>query len=115
MKVDKQGNNYAAGPSGVWVLTPVGKHLGTIRPPEKPAHGRKACRADSGKAARREPHQGRLAHRQSRAASSPYIDPRIVPFRKNGKDNVNARNYRVAGFITCAYALNRQSFSGGKM
>jgi gluconolactonase len=38
MKVDKQGNIYAAGPGGVWVLTPDGKHLGTIRPPENPAN-----------------------------------------------------------------------------
>ena len=38
MKVDKQGNIYAAGPGGVWVLSPEGKHLGTIRPPENPAN-----------------------------------------------------------------------------
>jgi gluconolactonase len=38
MKVDKQGNIYAAGPGGVWVLTPDGKHLGTIHPPENPAN-----------------------------------------------------------------------------
>lgn len=38
MKVDRNGNIYAAGPGGVWVLTPDGKHLGTIRPPENPAN-----------------------------------------------------------------------------
>ena len=38
MKIDKQGNIYAAGPGGVWVITPEGKHLGTIRPPENPAN-----------------------------------------------------------------------------
>lgn len=38
MKIDKQGNLYAAGPGGVWVITPDGKHLGTIRPPENPAN-----------------------------------------------------------------------------
>jgi gluconolactonase len=38
MKIDKQGNIYAAGPGGVWVITPDGKHLGTIRPPENPAN-----------------------------------------------------------------------------
>ena len=38
MKVDKQGNIYAAAPGGVWVITPDGKHLGTIRPPENPAN-----------------------------------------------------------------------------
>jgi gluconolactonase len=38
MKVDKQGNIYAAGPGGVWVLSPEGKLLGTIRPPENPAN-----------------------------------------------------------------------------
>jgi gluconolactonase len=38
MKIDKQGNIYAAGPGGVWVMSPDGKHLGTIRPPENPAN-----------------------------------------------------------------------------
>ena len=38
MRVDKQGNIYAAGPGGVWVLSPEGKHLGTIKPPENPAN-----------------------------------------------------------------------------
>jgi gluconolactonase len=38
MKVDKQGNIYAAGPGGVWVITPEGNHLGTIRPPENSAN-----------------------------------------------------------------------------
>jgi len=38
MKVDRNGNIYAAGPGGVWVLTPDGKHLGTLRPPENPAN-----------------------------------------------------------------------------
>ncbi|HWR17704.1 MAG TPA: SMP-30/gluconolactonase/LRE family protein [Terriglobales bacterium] len=30
IKVDEQGNVYCAGPGGVWVLSPEGKHLGTI-------------------------------------------------------------------------------------
>ncbi len=30
MKVDRQGNIFAAGPGGVLVFTPAGKHLGTI-------------------------------------------------------------------------------------
>jgi gluconolactonase len=34
MKVDKQGNIYSAGPGGVWILSPEGKHLGTIQVPE---------------------------------------------------------------------------------
>lgn len=38
MKIDRNGNIYGAGPGGVWVLTPEGKHLGTIRPPENPAN-----------------------------------------------------------------------------
>jgi gluconolactonase len=38
MKIDLNGNIYGAGPGGVWVLTPDGKHLGTIRPPENPAN-----------------------------------------------------------------------------
>jgi len=38
MKVDKMGNIYGAGPGGVWVLSPEGKHLGTIKPSENPAN-----------------------------------------------------------------------------
>jgi gluconolactonase len=38
MKVDSKGNIYTAGPGGVWVLSPSGKHLGTIAPPETPAN-----------------------------------------------------------------------------
>lgn len=38
MKVDSQGNVYATGPGGVWVFSPDGKHLGTIKPPETPAN-----------------------------------------------------------------------------
>jgi len=38
MKVDAQGNLYATGPGGVWVLSADGKHLGTIKTPEPPAN-----------------------------------------------------------------------------
>lgn len=38
LKIDVQGNIYAAGPGGVWVYSPEGKHLGTIRTPENPAN-----------------------------------------------------------------------------
>jgi gluconolactonase len=38
MKVDAQGNVYGTGPGGVWVFSPEGKHLGTIKPPETPAN-----------------------------------------------------------------------------
>ncbi len=34
MKVDQQGNLYCTGPGGVWIISPAGKHLGTIRLPE---------------------------------------------------------------------------------
>lgn len=34
MKVDKQGNVYSAGPGGVWIFSPTGKHLATIALPE---------------------------------------------------------------------------------
>jgi gluconolactonase len=30
MKVDKAGNLYVSGPGGLWILSPEGKHLGTI-------------------------------------------------------------------------------------
>jgi gluconolactonase len=38
MKVDLQGNIYGSGPGGLWVFSPDGKHLGTIKPPETPAN-----------------------------------------------------------------------------
>jgi gluconolactonase len=38
MKVDRSGNIYSAGPGGVWIFSPDGKHLGTIRMPEKTAN-----------------------------------------------------------------------------
>ncbi len=38
MKVDSLGNVYATGPGGVWVFTPGGKHLGTIKTPETPSN-----------------------------------------------------------------------------
>ncbi len=33
IKVDQQGNLYVSGPGGLWVLSPGGKHLGTIVTP----------------------------------------------------------------------------------
>jgi gluconolactonase len=36
LKVDRQGNVYVSGPGGLWILSPAGKHLGTIVPPEHP-------------------------------------------------------------------------------
>jgi gluconolactonase len=38
LKVDARGNVYTTGPAGVWVFSPAGTHLGTIRPPEVPAN-----------------------------------------------------------------------------
>ncbi len=38
LKIDTNGNVYAAGPEGVYVLTPAGKHLGTIALPEHVAN-----------------------------------------------------------------------------
>jgi gluconolactonase len=38
MKVDSKGNVYATGPGGVWIFSPEGKHLGTIKPSEGPAN-----------------------------------------------------------------------------
>lgn len=34
MRVDSTGNVYATGPGGIWVFSPDGKHLGTIKTPE---------------------------------------------------------------------------------
>jgi gluconolactonase len=36
LKVDQAGNVYACGPGGIWVISPDGKHLGTLRLPEAP-------------------------------------------------------------------------------
>lgn len=38
MKLDAQGNLYCAGPGGLWVFSPEGKHLGTIKPGETPSN-----------------------------------------------------------------------------
>jgi len=35
IKVDKKGNLWGSGPGGVWILSPEGKHLGTIAVPER--------------------------------------------------------------------------------
>jgi len=36
IKVDAKGNLYVSGPGGLWVLSPEGKHLGTIIGPKHP-------------------------------------------------------------------------------
>jgi gluconolactonase len=38
LKVDERGNVYTAGPGGVWIFSPEGKHLGTLKPGEKVAN-----------------------------------------------------------------------------
>jgi gluconolactonase len=38
MKVDTKGNLYVVGPGGIWVWSPVGKHLGTLLVPQQPAN-----------------------------------------------------------------------------
>jgi gluconolactonase len=38
MKVDRSGNVYFSGPGGVWIVSPQGKHLGTIVTPERVAN-----------------------------------------------------------------------------
>jgi gluconolactonase len=38
LKVDNRGNVYTTGPAGVWIYSPDGKHLGTIKTPEVPAN-----------------------------------------------------------------------------
>ena len=34
LRVDTRGNLYETGPGGVWIISPEGRHLGTIRAPE---------------------------------------------------------------------------------
>jgi gluconolactonase len=36
VKVDQQGNLYVSGPGGLWVISPAGKHLGTMVAPMHP-------------------------------------------------------------------------------
>lgn len=36
IKVDKAGNVFVSGPGGLWIFSPDGKHLGTLRGPEHP-------------------------------------------------------------------------------
>lgn len=36
IKVDQQGHLYVSGPGGLWILSPEGKHLGTLKGPEHP-------------------------------------------------------------------------------
>jgi gluconolactonase len=36
IKVDREGNLYVSGPGGLWVLSPEGRHLGTIVAPKHP-------------------------------------------------------------------------------
>ena len=36
MKIDQKGNLYVSGPGGLWIVSPEGKHLGTIVGPEHP-------------------------------------------------------------------------------
>lgn len=38
VRTDQKGNLYASGPGGIWILSPAGKHLGTIRTPEATAN-----------------------------------------------------------------------------
>ena len=35
MKIDVQGNVWDSGPGGIWIVSPAGKHLGTILTPER--------------------------------------------------------------------------------
>jgi gluconolactonase len=34
MRIDKLGNIYSAAPGGLWIISPAGKHIGTIKVPE---------------------------------------------------------------------------------
>jgi gluconolactonase len=36
IKVDQYGNLYVCGPSGIWIIAPDGRHLGTLHLPEDP-------------------------------------------------------------------------------
>ena len=36
IKVDRRGNLYVSGPGGLWIISPAGVHLGTLKGPEHP-------------------------------------------------------------------------------
>jgi gluconolactonase len=38
IKVDREGNLYGSGPGGLWIFSPEGKHLGTLKLPENMAN-----------------------------------------------------------------------------
>lgn len=38
VKVDQKGNLYVSGPGGLWIISPAGKHLGTIQAPKLAAN-----------------------------------------------------------------------------
>jgi gluconolactonase len=38
MKVDEKGNIYCTGPGGLWIMSPEGRHLGTIFTSENPSN-----------------------------------------------------------------------------
>ena len=38
MAIDRNGNLFASGPGGIWVISPDGTHLGSIQPDEPPAN-----------------------------------------------------------------------------
>src|SRR5271165_3951532 len=35
LRVDQEGNIYGSGPGGVWIISPKGKHIGTVKVPER--------------------------------------------------------------------------------
>jgi gluconolactonase len=35
IRVDQKGNVYGSGPGGVWIISPEGKHIGTVKIPER--------------------------------------------------------------------------------
>lgn len=38
LKIDVEGNLYVSGPGGLWIVSPDGRHLGTLRAPQLPAN-----------------------------------------------------------------------------
>lgn len=58
MKVDKKGNVYCTGPGGLWIISPKGKHLGTVRTPKRVSN--LAFGGDDGKTVFMTSHTGEL-------------------------------------------------------
>jgi gluconolactonase len=77
LKVDPRGNLFVSGPGGVWILSPDGRHLGTLRLPELPANF--AWGDEDGRTLYMTARTGLYRVRLSRIASDPRFHSLVPP------------------------------------